>query len=77
MTTEVNGTVSYNVLDDYFSPTGDDLYPAVRDRHDSADEVSFRPDGTITYRNTGGGRRHRPPVSSSSSPTASSRPPAR
>ena len=46
-TTEVNGTVSYNVLDDYYSPVGDDLYlqsavdrfrrcgvvPAGRDHH--------------------------------------------
>ena len=40
------------------SPTGDDLYPGVG-ATDSADEVSFRPDGTITYRNTGAGRGHR------------------
>ena len=54
MTTEVNGTVSYNVLDDYVSPTGDDLYLAAA-TGDSTDAVSFRPDGTITYRNTGTG----------------------
>jgi hypothetical protein len=54
VTTEVNGTVSYNVLDDYFSPTGDDLY-LLSATADTADEVSFRPDGTITYRSTGGG----------------------
>ncbi|MET0965919.1 MAG: Ig-like domain-containing protein, partial [Nakamurella sp.] len=52
--TEVNGTVSYNVLDDYFSPVGDDLYLQSAST-DSADLVSFRPDGTITYRNTGTG----------------------
>ncbi len=52
--TEVNGTVSYNVLDDMVSPTGDDLY-LVSAATDGADAVSFRPDGTITYRNTGAG----------------------
>ena len=52
--TEVNGTVSYNVLDDYYSPVGDDLYLQSAST-DSADLVSFRPDGTITYRNTGSG----------------------
>ncbi|MET0863746.1 MAG: fibronectin type III domain-containing protein [Nakamurella sp.] len=52
--TEVNGTVAYNVLDDYRSPVGDDLYLQSATT-DSADLVSFRPDGTITYRNTGGG----------------------
>ena len=54
VTTEVNGTVSYNVLDDYISPTGDDLYLAAA-TGSSTDVVSFRPDGTITYRNTGTG----------------------
>ena len=54
VTTEVNGTVSYNVLDDYVSPTGDDLY-LTSANGDSTDDVSFRPDGTITYRNTGTG----------------------
>jgi hypothetical protein len=51
-TVEVNGTISYNVLDDYYSPVGDDLF-LVSASTDSADEVSFRADGTITYRNTG------------------------
>ena len=54
VTTEVNGSVSYNVLDDYTSPTGDDLYLASASG-DSNDVVSFRPDGSITYRNTGTG----------------------
>ncbi len=54
VTTEVNGTVSYNVLDDYVSPTGDDLYLTAA-TVDSTDVVSYRPDGTITYRNTGTG----------------------
>ncbi len=52
--TEVGGTVSYNVLDDMVSPTGDDLH-LVSAATQTADAVSFRPDGTITYRNTGGG----------------------
>ncbi|HEY5116005.1 MAG TPA: hypothetical protein VIJ00_10810, partial [Nakamurella sp.] len=51
---EVNATVSYNVLDDYLSPTGDDLY-LVSASTDEGDAVSFRPDGTITFRNVGGG----------------------
>ncbi len=51
---EVNATVSYNVLDDYLSPTGDDLYLASAST-DGGDAVSFRPDGTITFRNVGGG----------------------
>ena len=50
----MNGTVSYNVLDDYVSPTGDDLY-LVSASTDGGDAVSFRPDGTITFRNVGGG----------------------
>ena len=54
VTTEVNGTASYNVLDDYTSPTGDDLF-LTSATGDSADVVAFRPDGTITYRNTGTG----------------------
>lgn len=51
---EVGGTVSYNVLDDMVSPTGDDLH-LVSAATDGADVVSFRPDGTVTYRNTGAG----------------------
>ena len=51
-TTEVNGTVSYNVLDDFVSPTGDDLF-LVSANADSTDAVSFRPDGTVTCKNTG------------------------
>ena len=54
VTAEVDATVSYNVLDDMVSPTGDDLF-LVSAATDTADVVSFRPDGTITYRNTGGG----------------------
>jgi hypothetical protein len=54
VTTEVNGTISYNVLDDYRSPTGDDLF-LTSATGDSTDVVSFRPDGSITYRNTGSG----------------------
>ena len=54
VSTEVGGTVSYNVLDDMVSPTGDDLY-LVSAATDGADVVSSRPDGTITYRNTGAG----------------------
>lgn len=54
VTTEVNGTVSYNILDDYLSPTGDDLYLAAA-TGSSTDVLSFRPDGTITYRSTGAG----------------------
>ena len=47
--------MSYNVLDDYWCrPTGDDLY-LVSAATDGADVVSSRPDGTITYRNTGAG----------------------
>lgn len=53
-TAEVDGTVSYNVLDDMVSPVGDDLF-LISAATDTADVVSFRPDGTITYRNTGGG----------------------
>ena len=51
---EVNSTVSYNVLDDYVSPTGDDLY-LVSASTEGGDAVSFRPDGTITFRNVGSG----------------------
>ncbi len=51
---EVGGTVSYNVLDDMVSPVGEDLF-LVSAATESADVVSFRPDGTITYRNTGAG----------------------
>lgn len=54
VSTEVNGTVSYNVLDDFTSPAGDDLY-LLSATGDSTDVVSFRPDGSITYRNTGSG----------------------
>lgn len=54
VTAEVDATVTYNVLDDMVSPTGDDLF-LVSAATDGADAVSFRPDGTITYRNTGGG----------------------
>lgn len=53
-TAEVDGTVSYNVLDDMVSPTGDDLF-LISAATDTADVVSFRPDGTITFRNTGAG----------------------
>lgn len=53
-TAEVDGTVSYNVLDDMVSPSGDDLF-LISAATDTADVVSFRPDGTITYRNTGAG----------------------
>src|SRR6478735_1032410 len=52
--TELDGTASYNVLDDMESPTGDDLF-LVSAATDGADAVSFRPDGTVTYRNTGAG----------------------
>ena len=55
ITVEENGTATYNVLDDYFSPAGDDLFLRVRVAPTAATRVSFRPDGTITYRNTGGG----------------------
>ena len=54
VTTEVNGTVTYNVLDDFFSPTGDDVFLLSAVGDDTA-VVSFRPDGAITYRNTGNG----------------------
>ncbi|SDO40106.1 Fibronectin type III domain-containing protein [Nakamurella panacisegetis] len=51
---EAGATITYNVLDDYYSPVGDDLYleSAVTD---AGDVVSFRPDGSITYRSTGTG----------------------
>jgi hypothetical protein len=51
---EVNGTVTYNVLDDFGSPAGDDLFllSAVTD---GPGEVSFRPDGAITFRSDGTG----------------------
>lgn len=51
---EAGGTVSYDVLADYRSPTGDDLYLASAGT-ESADEVGFRADGTITLHSTGTG----------------------
>ncbi len=54
VTVEENGTATYTVLDDYFSPSGDDLF-LVSASTDGGDAVSFRPDGTVTYRNAGGG----------------------
>src|SRR5664279_153428 len=54
VSSELDATASYNVLDDFDSPTGDDLY-LVSATTDSSDVVSFRPDGTITDRNTGSG----------------------
>lgn len=51
---EAGGTVSYDVLEDYRSPTGDDLFLTAAST-ESGDEVSFRPDGTITVHSTGTG----------------------
>ncbi len=49
---EAGGTVSYNVLQDYVSPTGDDLMVLSADT-DAGDVVSFRPDGTISVHSMG------------------------
>lgn len=51
---EAGATVTDDVLRDYYSPTGDDLY-LLSASTDGGDAVSFRPDGTITYRSTGTG----------------------
>ena len=51
---EVNGAASYNVVADFRSPTGDDLF-LLSASSETADAVSFRPDGTINYRNVGVG----------------------
>jgi len=51
---EAGATISYNVLKDYLSPTGDDLYLTSATTL-TGDAVSFRPDGTITFRSAGGG----------------------
>ena len=53
-TTEVNGTVSYNVLDDFRSPTGDDMF-LLSAVSEGLGEVSFRSDGAITFRSDGTG----------------------
>ena len=51
---EAGATASYDVLDDYLSPTGDDLF-LVSASTDDGDEVAYRPDGTVTYRSIGTG----------------------
>jgi len=51
---ETLGTVSYNVLGNYLSPDGDDLFLASASI-DNGDDVSFEPDGTITFTDTGVG----------------------
>lgn len=54
---ETLGTVSYNVLANYVSPNGDDLFlvGASMDEADVGDEVTFQPDGLITYYDKGVG----------------------
>lgn len=47
-TTEVDQTVSYNVLNDWLDPDGDDLY-LVGASPKSGDLVRFTPDGFITF----------------------------
>lgn len=51
---EAGATVIYNVLQDYYSPTGDDLY-LLSASTDGGDAASYRSDGSITYRSTGTG----------------------
>lgn len=50
---EVLGTVSYNVLSDYYSPNGDDLFLLSASVADTSDEVSFLPDGVVTFSDKG------------------------
>jgi hypothetical protein len=50
-TIEAGQTVSYNVLDDWIDPDGDDL-TVVSAATSSGDTVSLTPDGTVTYENT-------------------------
>ena len=49
---EVGRSVTYNVLPDFRSPTGDDLYLSVASTADT-DEVSWKADGTITFQDRG------------------------
>jgi len=49
---EVGGTVSYNVLPDFSSPVGDDLY-LVSATASTDDSVTFQPNGMITFQDTG------------------------
>ncbi|NNC11010.1 tandem-95 repeat protein [Planctomonas sp. JC2975] len=48
---EVGQRVSYNVLDDWLDPDGDQL-TLVSATTSTGDAVSFTPDGTVTYENT-------------------------
>ncbi|MHA7986921.1 Ig-like domain-containing protein [Rathayibacter sp. CAU 1779] len=48
---EVGQRVSYNVLDDWLDPDGDQL-TLVSSATSTGDTVSFTPDGTVTYENT-------------------------
>ncbi|RIJ77490.1 fibronectin type III domain-containing protein [Nakamurella silvestris] len=51
---EVGGSATYNVLDDWISPTGDDLYLAkATPAPGSADEVTFLPNGAVTFNDKG------------------------
>ncbi len=54
---ETLGSVSYNVLNNYRSPNGDDLFlvGASVDAANAGDEVTFQPDGLITYFDKGVG----------------------
>lgn len=58
---EAGGTTTYDVLADWVSPTGDDLY-LVSATADSGDEISMRQDGTVTFRSTGRGAGTQVPV---------------
>ena len=52
---EINGSVGYNVLPDYYSTTGDDLYltGATATTAGEGDTVDFTPAGQITFHDKG------------------------
>lgn len=51
---ELGGSVTYNVLQDYVSPGGDDLFLTAA-TVGTEDEVTFKPDGTVTFVDKGTG----------------------
>ena len=50
---EINGSVGYNVLPDYYSTTGDDLYLTGATATTAGDTVDFTPAGQITFHDKG------------------------
>ncbi|WP_157695396.1 fibronectin type III domain-containing protein [Nakamurella panacisegetis] len=50
---EINGSVTYNVLPDYYSTTGDDLYLTGASATSAGDTVDFTPAGQLTFHDKG------------------------